>query len=287
MFFRKSRKDGERLERKRVYTYEAIKPLFKHLAGCKAQLSVSHRSNRLLLNTLSSMREWMSGISTAIEEFSATLNTLNSNLGALNNEVSGIKEEVDRRYTHFTRKLAETQEKMKSVEGLIEVVRGFHSVGEKVLDAVRVINAIAEQTGMLALNATIEAARAGEYGKGFSVVAEEIGRLASKTESFTKDIQALMDEFAKSLQALERSIADVKEMISSIGRDMDEVRGFLSYVKGFADKVNLSVNEVASAVDEQSQVIRNIEQNISTLNSKLEDMLHMVRALSSVAERVG
>jgi len=283
VFFRsKKRSVGSGSEK--LYIYEAVKPLSDELVNCNDKVAILERSEKLLKTLMHKSREGISGISTALEEFSATLNMLNSNIGALSNEVSGIKDEITRRHAHFEKKLTETLEKIRIVEGLIESVKSFHTIAEKVIYMVRGISSIAEQTGMLALNATIEAARAGEHGKGFSVVAEEIGRLASKTESFTKEIQELMGEFVNSLNAMEQNISSIKDVVLSIARDMDEVKDFLNYVKGFSDKVNASVNEVASAVDEQAQVIRDIERNVSSLDAELGTILRMVDALSEIVD---
>ncbi len=283
MFFKTNKKSGEN---KKLYIYEAVKPLSDQLISCNNRMAVLYRSNVLLSAIPPRVKERISGISTALEEFSTTLGMLNSNIGALSNEVSEMKDEIARRHEHFTKKLAETQGKIRVVEGLMESVRSFQAVAEKVIYMVKGISAIAEQTGMLALNATIEAARAGEHGKGFSVVAEEIGRLASKTESFTREVEDLMGEFVNSLSDMVQNISNVRDIVMSIAQDMEDMKNFLNYAREFADRVNASVNEVASAVDEQAQVIRDIELNVSSLHSELETTLRMVDALSRMNERL-
>ena len=280
MFFRTSKKTEERKD----YIYEAVKPLSDELINCNDRVAILDRSNKLLRTLVLKSEEGISGISAAIEEFSATLGTLNSNIGALSNEVSGMKKEIVQRHEYFTKKLLETQEKIKIVESLIDKVKSFQVIAEKVIYMVKGIYSIAEQTGMLALNATIEAARAGEHGKGFSVVAEEIGRLAAKTESFAKEIQDLMEEFVNSLNAMERNISNIRNIVMSIAQDMEEIKGFLSYTKGFADKVNASLNEVASAVDEQAQAMKDIELNVSSLNLELDMILQTVNVLHKIGE---
>jgi methyl-accepting chemotaxis protein len=77
------------------------------------------------------------------------------------------------------------------------------------------INEVSEQTSLLSLNATIEAARVGEACRGFAVVAEEIGKLASKTMEFTKEISSVLKRIEKSIEIIsshiEKAVSLAKE----------------------------------------------------------------------------
>jgi methyl-accepting chemotaxis protein len=113
------------------------------------------------------------------------------------------------------------------------------------------INDISEQTNLLALNATIEAARAGEAGKGFAVVAGEIKELARQTAMATQDIKGKIETI----------------MLSS-GDTVAEMTGIL---KTFGD-MNDVVNEIASAIEEQSATTKEIADNTATVATGINDV---------------
>ncbi|WP_085300083.1 methyl-accepting chemotaxis protein [Cognaticolwellia mytili] len=123
------------------------------------------------------------------------------------------------------------------------------------------ISSIADQTNLLALNAAIEAARAGEQGKGFAVVAEEVRALALRTQQSTEEIQA-------TLQSLNNKSI---EATSSIDIGIEQVNQCLDFannsgttfekIHGEVDKVTSLNLQIATAVEEQSVVAEQVNQN--------------------------
>ncbi len=127
-------------------------------------------------------------------------------------------------------------------------------------NVVQLINNIARQVNLLALNATIEAARAGDAGKGFAVVASEVKNLASQTTKATEDI-------AKQIQEVQTVSVKVEESIKTIALS--------------ANNVNQYVASVASAIEEQSAVTREISGNAQRMAMSVEDIAQRIKQLSA------
>lgn len=121
-------------------------------------------------------------------------------------EVSGIVEETNDNASVAQNASKEVIGNMKDLEITIgETVNSINTLqgySKKISEVVNVISNISKQTQLLALNASIEAARAGESGKGFSVVAGEISKLASETEEATKSISNFINQVQGKLNLL-------------------------------------------------------------------------------------
>jgi methyl-accepting chemotaxis protein len=144
-------------------------------------------------------------------------------------------------------------------------VRALGQSAQDIGKVTETITSISNQTNLLALNATIEAARAGAAGKGFAVVATEIKELAKQTAAATEDIK---DKIASVQNSTTGTVADIEKVMGVI-REISDI-----------------VTTIATAIEEQSVVTKDIASNISQATMGVDDANHRVSQTSTVAQTV-
>jgi len=131
-------------------------------------------------------------------------------LRSFSEEVNSLAEQGNKSVDDLIQNAASSSQAVETIE------QGIVSTDESVKEIAKsskMINSIAEQTSLLALNAAIEAARAGEAGRGFSVVAEEIRKLAEESSSFTNEIDNIIREL---LEKSGETVESTKILVDAI-----------------------------------------------------------------------
>ncbi|ORM65289.1 hypothetical protein PRCB_23320 [Pantoea rodasii] len=131
------------------------------------------------------------------------------------------------------------------VKAATDVGIQLNASAKSINEVVETINLIASQTNILALNAAIEAARAGEAGRGFSVVADEVRRLAASTSSATKKITQVVEHNASLIQQMEQQLGEVKQFVVT---EQDKI-----------SVLSRSLREINSGVHEFVNVIHRLD----------------------------
>ncbi|HIP44725.1 MAG TPA: methyl-accepting chemotaxis protein [Sulfurospirillum arcachonense] len=120
------------------------------------------------------------------------------------------------------------------------------SQSQEIKSVISIIGDIADQTNLLALNAAIEAARAGEHGRGFAVVADEVRKLAEKTQ--------------KSLGEIDATINILVQSISDAGSDIDESAKGIEHVNAEISTLKEMIHENSAATNQTSEVSLKLEE---------------------------
>lgn len=232
-------------------------------------------------------------IAVAAEEMNQTIADIASNI-TLSSETSREAMETATKGKEVIDDAVKAANRVSASTGeLASVVTRLDKSVKEIGDIVVVIKEIADQTNLLALNAAIEAARAGDQGRGFTVVADEVKKLAQKTISATAEISyKIVNIQAES----EKTVASMKDASGNIGRvtgRINQLEMALSAIFSSIQSVNGQIEHISTAIHQQSsassEVARNAE-SASTVAKETERLAEEVRreiqALTEVADEL-
>ena len=136
--------------------------------------------------------------------------------------------------------------------------------GKEIEKITAVVSSIAEQTNLLALNASIEAARAGEMGKGFSVVAEEVRKLATESNDAAEAIQTNLGSFLADLDVMVNGLTD---QFQAIGNETETMNDAISETETSYQSIDTIAEKMMATTSQLEQETKAIEQLFTTMES--------------------
>ncbi len=212
------------------------------------------------------------------------------------------------------KELIETSSQIEQMSTLVDrsvlAIADIHENSKQIREIVTVIKTISSQTSLLALNAAIEAARAGRAGRGFSIVADEVKRLAEQVNTASEDIaetvrgmleriEASRDESEQVRQvtvatrsAVERSCTNFGEMMEALERTDSSLQGISASVEELSSsnhQMHGKVGEIRSAsteVTEMMQQAEDLSSHLRTITEELQETVARFRTGEGALEKV-
>ena len=249
----------------------------------------------------------MTELNATVDQLSVSVNEIAQNATQLAGVVADTKEDSDK-VEDKMRTTVEVSEKGKadmesvgnalhnieiSIHNLEEAVDKVGTASGEIVDIIKMIGDIAEETNLLSLNASIEAARAGEAGRGFAVVASQIGVLAKNSAdsvahitSLINEINGLVDDAVKqagsSASDIESSADLIHTAVDTFDQIFQNIQETSHLIEGVVEKIN-QVDQVATNVAAISE-----EQAASSdeILATSESMLQQAKSISKNSEQV-
>lgn len=215
--------------------------------------SQSSQSNSIAIQQLSSSIEEISDSVNQSERNSSKSHELASSAEASVQVSAASIQEISAEVTSSSGDIVNLQQRSVEIGNIVNVIRE-----------------IADQTNLLALNAAIEAARAGEFGRGFSVVADEVRTLASRTATATAEITNTINLVQADTESVAKTMNAVLPKVEASVASSNQVKQILGDIRTASNETLIKIREVSRASEEQSKVTQSLAENAEDISSTIQ-----------------
>ncbi len=204
-------------------------------------------------------------VSKAHENLTTSIIGVSEESNKIMQEISNCEDELNAISGVSTSVISTAEEMKTNMHELVHIIENMSEVIEE-------ITSISTQTNLLALNASIEAARAGDLGKGFSVVAEEIRRLAEQTRTLTGNIRNSLTNIQEASQKSSNSVDVTVSELGNINNSIQNIWGITGNNRTSMSNIADSVSSLAAVSEEISSSMNELEEQTQHVNGQCQKL---------------
>ncbi len=222
-------------------------------------------------------------VATAINELGSTVNEIARNA----ENAAEVAREATQHASDGSAVVSQAHRQVDALNGELEqaakVIEALAAQTNAISTTLNTIRSISEQTNLLALNAAIEAARAGEQGRGFAVVADEVRTLASRSGASTEEIQQVIDRLQNESRSAVEAMAKGQRQSALVVEYASKASAALEQINSHIGQISDQNIQVATATEEQSSVVEDINRNIVDINELTVGTTHIADQLNQAS----
>ena len=236
----------------------------------KSSEEVSRTVQEIALGATDQAERTMSTANHA-NELSQVIDEISKKIDLTNNSAKDLKIKNNIGAASINELQSSFKENTEAIVSVSEDVNELMDKSKSIDIIVSTIKAIASQTNLLSLNAAIEAARAGELGRGFSVVADEIRKLADQSTAATGEIHKILEDIIVLISKTNSTVANAKNIERSANNSLAQTRE--------------AFEKIAQSADIISSEIQSLNEDIKQIDYIKENVVSSIESISAVAQQ--